>query len=108
MAQQVVVNMMDDIDGGPAASTVRFALEGIEYDIDLSTVNAERLRASLAEFVEHGRRVRGKKKSGVGLSERERRARHVAIRTWANDNGYALSDRGRIPTAVIDEYDRAH
>ena len=40
MAQKVEVHLEDDLDGGPADDTVTFALDGKDYEIDLSTANA--------------------------------------------------------------------
>jgi hypothetical protein len=57
MAQKVVVSVLDDLDGSAEASTVKFGLDGVSYEIDLSEANAERLRALLASYVENGRRV---------------------------------------------------
>lgn len=39
MAQRVEVILEDDIDGGPADETVRFAINGTQYEIDLSSEN---------------------------------------------------------------------
>ena len=58
MAQQTSVTMVDDLDGGKAAETVTFGLDGGSYEIDLSKKNAGNLRKALTEFVEHGRRVK--------------------------------------------------
>ena len=44
MAQQVQVVLVDDLDGGKAAETVSFALDGVSYEIDLSAKNAAKLR----------------------------------------------------------------
>jgi len=51
-----------------------FALDGVQYAIDLSTENAARLRDSLAEFVGHGRRVGGRKQRGTGTTQTPVRA----------------------------------
>jgi len=40
MAQKITVALEYDLDGGPADQTVRFGLDGAEYEIDLSTSNA--------------------------------------------------------------------
>jgi hypothetical protein len=55
VASKTVVEWVDDIDGGPAAETVTFALDGVEYEIDLSTEHATALRASLKEFIRKAR-----------------------------------------------------
>ena len=59
MAQRVTVALEDDLDGGPADETVRFGLGGSEYEIDLSTKNANEFRRQLAPFIEHSRRTGG-------------------------------------------------
>jgi len=48
----------DDIDGTEARTTVRFALDGVDYEIDLSEANAKALREALQPYVAAGRVVR--------------------------------------------------
>ena len=61
MATKVLTTLQDDIDGSDATQTIRFALDGIEYEIDVSDRNANRLRNSLGEFISHGRKVGGRR-----------------------------------------------
>jgi hypothetical protein len=106
MAQKITVALEDDIDGGPADETVRFGLAGADYEIDLSTKNANAFRRQLAPFIEHARRTgRGqRRRPGRTLSGRERSA---DIRAWAKDQGITVSERGRIPASVAEQYDAA-
>jgi hypothetical protein len=48
MAQKVLVSLVDDLDGTEAEGTVEFGLDGVSYQIDLSTDNAEELRDALS------------------------------------------------------------
>ena len=59
MAQRIQTFFIDDIDGSEAEGTVRFALDGAEYEIDLSTKHDEELRAALGIYVAHARKVGG-------------------------------------------------
>ena len=102
MAQKVEVVLIDDIDGGPADETVRFALDGTAYDIDLSAANAARLRAALAEFVGHARKV------SRGRRARSTSGRSAEIRAWAKTQGLAVNERGRVPADVVAKFDAAH
>jgi hypothetical protein len=104
MAQKITVALEDDIDGGPADETVRFGLGGTDYEIDLSKKNANAFRRQLAPFIEHARRAgRGqRRRPGRTASSRERSA---DIRAWAKDQGITVSDRGRIPASVAEQYD---
>jgi hypothetical protein len=106
MAQKVTVELEDDLDGGPADETVRFGVDGSEYEIDLSAKNAAALRRKLAPFIEHARRAgRGaRRRPGRAASSRERGG---DIRAWAKDQGIAVSDRGRIPASVAEQFDAA-
>ncbi|WP_024793415.1 histone-like nucleoid-structuring protein Lsr2 [Tomitella biformata] len=108
MAQKVTVSMIDDIDGTPADQTVEFALDGITYEIDLSEANAAGLRESLATWVSHARRVGGRKKTGTQPAGQPGRGQSKAIRAWAQDNGFEISERGRIPHEVVAAYQKAH
>ena len=106
MAQKITVALEDDIDGGPADETVRFGLGGTEYEIDLSTKNATAFRRRLAPFIEHARKAgrAPRRRPGRTASSRERSA---DIRAWAKDQGITVSDRGRIPASVAEQYDAA-
>ncbi len=106
MAQKVTVALEDDLDGGPADETVRFGLGGTEYEIDLSTKNAAAFRRKIAPFIEHDRRAgRGQRRRPVRtVSSRERSG---SIRAWAKSQGIAVSDRGRIPAGVAEQYQAA-
>ncbi len=111
MAQKVTVTLVDDLDGSEAEETVEFGLDGAAYQIDLSEENAERLRDALAEYVEHARRSGGRKRANArpATSRPVRpasadREQNQAIRAWARKQGMKVSDRGRIPSEVIDAY----
>jgi nucleoid-associated protein Lsr2 len=106
MAQKITVALEDDLDGGPADETVRFGIGGSEYEIDLSKKNATAFRRKLAPFIEHAR------KAGRGSRSRPRRTassrgRSGGIRTWAKEQGITVSDRGRIPASVVEQYEAA-
>jgi hypothetical protein len=111
MAQKVTVSLVDDLDGSEAEETVEFGLDGASYQIDLSEDNAERLRDALAEYVDHARRSGGRKRGATrpapGRPARPAtadREQNQAIRAWARKQGMKVSDRGRIPSEVIDAY----
>ena len=106
MATKVTVVLEDDLDGGPAVETVRFAVGGADYEIDLNKKNAAAFRKKLAPFLEHARRAgRGaRRRAGRSAAGREHGA---AIRAWANEQGIPVSDRGRIPADVVARYDAA-
>ena len=108
MAQKVNVILEDDLDGGAAAETVRFSLDGKQYEMDLSAENAERLRAELRPFAEKARRVKPRSGRGAAQAESAPRSGETArIRQWAKENGYEISDRGRIHKDVREAYHAA-
>ena len=108
MAQKVQVLLVDDIDGSEATETVSFGLDGVAYEIDLSSGNAGKLRTELTEYVEHARKAgntqarRRRQRNGAG---REQSAR---IREWAKLRGFKVNERGRIPANILAEYEAAH
>lgn len=119
MAQKVTVQLVDDVDGSEAESTVEFGLDGVDYAIDLSADNAADLRDALASYVASSRRAgtrkrstgkagkaakTGKTTSAPNTADRER---NQAIREWARQQGMQVSDRGRIPAEIVDAYDKA-
>lgn len=103
MAQKVQTLFIDDLDGSQAEGTVRFALDGAHYEIDLSTAHAQELRHALARYAGAGRKVTGparrpgRKASTAavnGLNTTE-------VRDWARANGLDVKDRGRVPADLI-------
>lgn len=106
MAQKVQVVLVDDIDGGTADETVSFALDGVSYEIDLTSDNAAKLRDDLASWVGHARRVGGRTRAGgARRGSRSSSGKNTEIREWARANGYSVSDRGRIPAEVKAAFD---
>ena len=107
MAQKVQVVLFDDLDGGKADETITFALDGVSYEIDLSTANAAQLRDALATWVGHARRVGGRTRTvrrGTGTARRAG-GQSAATREWARENGLTVNERGRIPAAVKAAFD---
>jgi hypothetical protein len=108
MAQKVQVLLVDDLDGSEATETVSFGLDGVAYEIDLSSGNAGQLRKELAQYVDHGRKagsVQGRRRRQRNGAGREQSAR---IREWAKDRGFKVNERGRIPANIVAEYEAAH
>jgi len=109
MAQKVQVILVDDIDGGTASETVSFSLDGVSYEIDLSTTNAAKLRDSLAPYVGTARRVGGRSATGRGRARRGPGDNRTAqIREWARANGHQVNERGRVAAGIVAAYDKAH
>lgn len=106
MATKTTITLEDDLDGGPADETVLFSLGTAEFEIDLNASNAHRFRTQMAPFANHARKA--------GRGQRHGSARPVAvrlhsadIRAWAREHGIQVSDRGRIPASVIEQYEAA-
>ncbi|PPF34395.1 Lsr2 family protein [Rathayibacter sp. AY1A3] len=109
MAQKLT--LIDDLDGTPIedGGTVRFSIDGANYEIDLSMSNAEKLNDALEKYVSAGRRVRGGAGSAAAPSGKKSDPQRLKlIREWAGENGYEVSGRGRIPSEVLDAYDAAN
>ncbi len=103
MAQKIQTLFIDDIDGTQAEGTVRFGLDGAEYEIDLNADHAQALRNALAPYARAGRRVAGsarrpgragRKAPAGGLDATE-------VREWAKGQGIEVKDRGRVPADLI-------
>lgn len=106
MAQKVEVTLVDDLDGGSADETVSFAIDGAQYEIDLSAKNAQKLRDAVTPFVGAARKAsrttarntRGRSSATVD------REQNQAIREWAKKKGLNVSERGRIPAEIVERY----
>ncbi|MEX5271550.1 Lsr2 family protein [Kocuria sabuli] len=110
MAQKIEIHLEDDLDGGPADHTVTFALDGKDYEIDLSADNAEKLREALRPYAAAGRKTtrNGGGTRGTGNRGAKGDPDTAKIRAWAKENGHEVSDRGRIHQSVKDAYYAAH
>ena len=106
MAQKIQTLFIDDIDGGAAEGTVRFALDGTDYEIDLSGKHRDELQAALRTYVEHARKVGVQaRRTARGGSRRGSDAIDTArVREWAKAEGYDIKDRGRVPGELVAKY----
>lgn len=109
VAQKVQTLFIDDIDGSAAEGTVRFGLDGTEYEIDLNAEHAQQLRDALTAYVRAGRRVSGgsrrparggRRGSASGLNTNE-------VREWAKAQGIEVKDRGRVPAELVVKFKAA-
>jgi hypothetical protein len=111
MAKITQVHLIDDLDGSQASDTVSFSLDGRGYALDLSEKNAAKLRDALAPFVASARRNSGRRGSSGSPKMTQRpttdRERTTAIREWAREHGHKVANRGRIPSSVVEAYEKA-
>jgi hypothetical protein len=105
VAQRVQIVLEDDLDGGTADETVAFGLDGAEYEIDLSSTNANGLREALAPWLGHARKVGGRRRRGTKSVASSSTS---DIRAWAQANGHDVSSRGRVSAEVREAYEKAH
>lgn len=109
MARKTFVELIDDIDGSKADETVTFSLDGVGYEIDLTAENAQKLRDELGTWVATARRVSGRRTTRSASSSSSSSSEETArIRSWARENGYTVSDRGRISGEIRSAYQAAH
>jgi Lsr2 len=111
VAKQTTVTLVDDLDGSVAEEQIEFAVDGRSYEIDLSAANGARLRDALGPFISAARRTGGRRSSG-GNAPASRpstdREQNQAIREWAQAQGMKISERGRIPSNVLEAYHQNH
>ncbi|WP_375504756.1 Lsr2 family protein [uncultured Jatrophihabitans sp.] len=110
MAKKIVTTteFTDDLDGGVAAGTVSFSFDGSNFEIDLSKKNRNAMQKALKPYIEHARKTRSARTRHTTTSTANRRSDLAAIRTWATDNGFKVSERGRISQEVTQAYNAAH
>jgi hypothetical protein len=114
MAQKTVVTVVCDLPHAgeiEGNETVSFGFDGASYEIDVCSAHAKELQDTFGPYAEHARRIsgaggtsrrRGRARSGPG------RERSSEIRAWARQRGHKVSERGRIPASIIQEYEAAH
>jgi len=115
MAQKVIREFIDDIDGSPAERTFTFAVDGTHYEIDLSSDNIKEFNDAIAGFIESARKVkigglgRRARKTRPSIRDSHRsREQTQAVRDWARQHGHNISNRGRIPASIQQAFDQAH
>ncbi len=110
MAKKVQVLLVDDVDkSSPADETVSFSLDGVSYEIDLTSDNAGKLRDDLAVWIGHAERTGGRRATARSASKGSGSKTDLsAVRAWARENGHQVSERGRISSEVQAAYDKAH
>ena len=110
MAQKIQTLFIDDLDGSEADGTVRFGLDGTDYEIDLNTEHAQALREALEPYVSVARRP-----GGGGARKSARGARKASasepntteVREWAKSQGIEVKDRGRVPAELVVKFKAA-
>jgi hypothetical protein len=103
VAQKIQTLFIDDIDGSAAEGTVRFALDGAEYEIDLNAKNADALRKALAKYVDAARRSTGtaRRPARGGRRATAGGVNTTEVREWAKAQGIEVKDRGRVPAELV-------
>ena len=106
VAQKVQTLFIDDLDGSTAEGTVRFGLDGAEYEIDLSAEHALALRDALTRYAGAARRSRanGRRPARSGRSAPAGGLNAADVREWARAQDIEIKDRGRIPADVVTRF----
>src|SRR6266487_6859632 len=106
MAQKIQTLFIDDIDGSEAEGTIRFGLDGTEYEIDLNSEHSAQLRQALQRYTAHARKVGGPSRRGARAPSRRSASAidTTAVRAWAKDQGIEIKERGRVPARVVEQY----
>ena len=109
MAQKVQTLFIDDIDGSAAEGTVRFGLDGTEYEIDLNAEHAQQLRDALATYVRAGRQANGSSRWPARDGRRGTASglNTTGVREWAKTQGIEVKDRGRVPAELVVKFKAA-
>lgn len=111
MAQKVIVELIDDLDDEPidfGGETISFAVNGVEYTIDLNDKNATEFHRKLDYYIRHATKVGGRQTTARPAKPAADGASSQQIREWAAANGYSVSTRGRIAADIVKAYAAAH
>jgi len=109
VAQKIQTLFIDDLDGSEADGTIRFGLDGTEYEIDLNAGHAQALRDALARYVRAARRAGGGARRPAGGGRRASADGHdsTKVREWAKAQGIEVKDRGRVPAELVVKFKAA-
>lgn len=110
MAQKVETVFIDDLDGSKADTTIRFGLDGTDFEIDLNTTHADELRKAAQRYIQAGRKVSNARRSTRSTSRRSTTSSGASsseVREWAKSEGYEVKERGRIPAELVVKFQAA-
>jgi hypothetical protein len=108
MAQKMHTLFIDDLDGSEAQSTVRFGLNGTDYEIDLNSAHAQEFKTAVQEYVAAGRKVAGSPRRAGRAARRDSTGPSPsAVREWAKSQGVEVRDRGRVPNELVIRFQEA-
>jgi hypothetical protein len=109
VAQKIQTLFIDDLDGSTAEGTVRFGLDGTEYEIDLNARHAKELRDALARYVDAARQAGGSARKPARGSRRGKAGglNTTEVREWARAQGIEVKDRGRVPADLMVKFKSA-
>ena len=109
MAQKIQTLFIDDLDGTAAEGTVRFGLDGTEYEIDLNAKHAKELRDALTRYVGAARRASGaaRRPARTGRRASANGLNTTEVREWAKAQGIEVKDRGRVPAELVVKFKAA-
>jgi len=111
VAKKVETVFIDDLDGSNADTTIRFALDGAEYEIDLNAAHADELRKTTKQYTEAGRKIstsaRRSTRGSTRLTPASGGPSSSEVRDWAKDQGYEVKERGRIPAELVVKFQAA-
>jgi hypothetical protein len=105
VAQRTQILYVDDIDGSAAEGTVRFGLDGADYEIDLNKKHSDQFAKAIRPYIDAARKVSSRR---AARGSRPARHNQSDVRAWARAQGLKISDRGRIPADVLAKYESAH
>lgn len=120
MARRVITQTVfeDDLTGAELSeeeiTTQRFTIDGTQYEIDLGPESLAAFTTAMDPWTKAARRVGGKKSSTAAKKSTAAPARtnnqHSAaeIRDWARTNGIDVTERGRVPDNVREQFEQAH
>ena len=109
MATKTVTTVVDDLDGSTdGVKTVELTLDGVQYQVDLSTANQRGLSDALAPYLRAAHTVGGRRKPGGAPRTTTIASDNATIRSWAQANGYQISSRGRVSAEVRRAFEEAN
>jgi hypothetical protein len=110
VAQKIQTLLLDDLDGSEAEGTVRFGLDGTEYEIDLNAEHAQAMRDALTRYVRAARRAGGsaRRPARGGRGAQAGEVNNAEVREWAKAQGIEVKDRGRVPAELVARFKEAY
>lgn len=104
--RKIEVVLADDMDGTTSnVETIEFGIENEKYSLDLNKKHRSELRKALKRFIDAAEQSQNNTPARAVATPEDRKAESQRIRAWAKTHNVSVPSRGRLPRAIVEQYE---